>query len=120
MQPMHDVSVLVGLGNKVQGTGLTIDHWGGNDPSFGPLYSSLLRYGRGYGSSACGTIVENAGRPQRSGVTVIGIEGVDAVVHRAHVDHVVHALPGNTHVRQIQRVSDDHTVYRIGKKFSKP
>ena len=26
MQPMHDVTILVSLGNKVQGTGLRIDH----------------------------------------------------------------------------------------------
>ena len=59
--------------------------------------------------------------PKRSGVVagvIVGLERVHAVVLGHHVDDVVDALSRNRDPGQIERLSVDVAIHRVGKQLA--
>ena len=108
---MYYLAVLIRFGDQVQCVGGRVNHRGGDnaqlDPARGP--GIFLYRGRDCGGPSR-TVSENAGHPQGRRRGAVGVECVNAVVHRSHVHHVVQAKPRNVHLWKIERLRDDETI----------
>src|ERR1700691_183295 len=85
MQPLHRISALHRARDEEHGPGRTIDNWRPNDSDVAPIIQVAGEhfgiYQRLPGSVE---VPEPERRTER-----IGIEGIDAVIYRCRVDHIV-------------------------------
>ncbi len=106
-------------GYHVQRRRSRVNDGGARDPDLGNnliTVESVLVRDRAH----TGRGVEEADLPEGSGVglSIIGVEGVHAVVLGGHEDDVVHTFSRDLDSAQIERVGVDVTIHRIGKQLT--
>ena len=113
MQPLHIVRIatddFLGLGDHVQRVARRINHRGAGDADLGSDIATLARIVGGNGGNAGGRIDE-AYVPQRIAAQSVGIEGIDAVMLRRHVDDIVEPL--SRECSRWPRRAAKHMLYR--------
>src|ERR1700680_4077912 len=116
---MHDLRILIGLGNKIKGPRDRINDWSRDDAHLAPSCgSAVFFYSCGHGSGSRRAVTENAHHPQGRGAGIVSIECVDAVMHGSHIHDIVYALPGNVHSRKIERLSHQKPVDWLRGQFA--
>src|SRR5229473_1424920 len=101
MQPLEELTILLGANHNVHSAGLSVDHGSSRDADLG---SEISAGSVGFGGNG--------------GNAVVGVERVDRVMLGGDVDYVVHTKPRDVHARQIKRLSVRIPVGALGKELA--
>src|SRR6266550_41142 len=112
---MNVVAVLLGGGQHVKRSTVAVDYWCAGNADL--RVDRRVQIGGWNRRHALGRVEETDGPQSRTGL-IIGVEGVDGVVLRRDVDHIV-VLSVYWDLIDIKRLGEDLPVERVREQFAK-